>query len=153
MIKVIYWKIYYVTPPMISNILTQKFIRTRWVCPAIFTGVYIVLYNLIFFLTPIFKILIFFPTFSGPGFPLPHLIFFPTVLIWKGRRYCFPFPFFQRYILPHSLDIPFPCTQLDIFPQQGGNGNSKNPWFFYGSGSNILEFYDIKIWYIYDLSL
>ena len=53
-----------------------------------------------------FQILIFFIKKLSPPAPLPHLIFFPRALISKGCNF-FPFPFFPRYILHHSHDIPF----------------------------------------------
>ena len=55
------------------------------------------------------------PKFSSP-FPHPQLIFFSTALVLKGRWYCFPFPFFPRYILPHSHDISYSSSLLDILP-------------------------------------
>ena len=52
--------------------------------------------------------LVFLFNIYGPPFPLSQLIFFTTALILKGKRYCFPLHPCACYILPHSLDIPFP---------------------------------------------
>ena len=52
-------------------------------------------------------------------FPLPHLLFFPTnSLNIIGKMILLNFYFFPYNILPHSHEIPFPSSQLDILPQQ-----------------------------------
>ena len=50
-----------------------------------------------------------------------NLIFFPTLNIFLNLdflpKFKSPFPSFQLVIHPHSLDIPFPSSLLDILPQ------------------------------------
>ena len=36
---------------------------------------------------------------------VPYIL---ILLILRGRRYCFPFSFIPRFILPYSLDFPIP---------------------------------------------
>ena len=67
--------------------------------------------NLKFFPVPlILKSRFFSSKFSSPS-PLPHRIFFPRALILYTIYSLFP-----RYILPRSLDISFPSSQIDILP-------------------------------------
>ena len=47
----------------------------------------------------------------------PHLIFSQQLYYYGEDDIASTFPF-SRYILPHSHDIPFPFSQLDILPQQ-----------------------------------
>ena len=61
------------------------------------------------YIVPFFPNLIF---RSNVPFSLPHLIFFTTSLIIKGRGYCFPYPLFPSYILPYRLDMTFPSNLI-----------------------------------------
>ena len=91
----------------------------------ILSGVYKVPYNMIFFPTPIFWILIFFPKFS---YPLTHLIIFPTASILKDDDIASAFSFFHVIFFPPDMIFLFSLYNLIFFhnklgkpPPPGGN--------------------------------
>ena len=80
------------------------------------SGVYKVLQDLIFFPIPIFfKILIFYPKFSVSLPPFDILLKSLNII---GKMTLLPLSLFSRYIIPQSLDILFPSSQLDILPNR-----------------------------------
>ena len=64
---------------------------------------------------PRFFNLVSLPQTSRPPTPLSHLIFFRTALALKERKYCFPFPFIQQYILSRSRHIPIPSFPMTFY--------------------------------------
>ena len=96
-------------------------------------GVYIVPYNMIFLPTLIFFSL----DFLLQNFrPLPLFPTLPYSFNIKGKKILLPLYLFPHYIHshPHTLDIPFRSSILDILPQQPwqtsprGIRNFIHPW-------------------------